>query len=273
MTKKPAVYLTLSLSLSLFSIIACAQGVGSGSAAAPKLETEDQKTIYSLGFMLGQNIKVFNLKPEELELVKKGLVDSVNGAKAEVDLDTYRQKVNQMAQTRMTADAEVQKKKGEEYAEKAAKEPGATKSASGIVQRTLTPGTGPNPAADDVVKVNYEGRLIDGTVFDSSAKHGGQPAEFPLNRVVPCWGEAVQKMKVGEKAQIVCPASVAYGDRGQPPTIPGGATLIFDVELLSASKAPAPSAADGMPPGHPPVDEKPAAPAPAPKAAATPKKK
>jgi FKBP-type peptidyl-prolyl cis-trans isomerase FkpA len=266
MTKNPAVYLTLSLSL--FSIIACAQGVGSGSSAAPaKLETEDQKTIYTLGYMLGQNIKVFNFKPEELTLVQKGLADSVAGTKSEVDLDTYRQKVNQMAQTRMTATAELEKKKGDEYAEKAAKEPGATKTATGIVIRTLTPGTGASPAADDTVKVNYEGRLIDGTVFDASAKHGGQPAEFPLNHVVPCWTEAVQKMKVGEKAQVVCPASVAYGDRGQPPTIPGGATLVFDIELVGIG--PKQAAPEGMPAGHPPVGgEKPAEP----KAPAKPKK-
>ena len=106
---------------------------------------------------------------------------------------------------------------------------------SGIVIRTITAGTGGSPAATDVVKVHYEGKLIDGTVFDSSIQQN-EPAEFPLNQVVPCWTEALQKLKKGGKAQIVCPSEVAYGDSGQPPTIPPGATLSFEVELLDFHK-------------------------------------
>jgi FKBP-type peptidyl-prolyl cis-trans isomerase FkpA len=81
------------------------------------------------------------------------------------------------------------------------------------------------------VKVNYRGTLIDGTEFDSSYKRG-QPAQFPLSGVIRCWTEGVQKMKVGGKARLVCPSEIAYGDSGHPPTIPGGATLIFEIELL-----------------------------------------
>jgi FKBP-type peptidyl-prolyl cis-trans isomerase len=102
------------------------------------------------------------------------------------------------------------------------------------VIRTITPGTGPSPTADDVVKVHYEGKLVDGTVFDSSIKRG-QPVEFPLKGVVPCWTEAVQKMKKGEKAQVVCPSSLAYGDSGRP-GIPPGATLSFEIELIDFHK-------------------------------------
>jgi FKBP-type peptidyl-prolyl cis-trans isomerase len=123
----------------------------------------------------------------------------------------------------------------QEFAETVAKEKDATKTASGVVIRTIKAGSGPSPAPEDVVKVHYEGKLIDGTIFDSSVKRG-EPAEFPLNGVVPCWTEAVQKMKKGEKAQIVCPSSAAYGDRGSPPTIPPGATLSFEVELLDFHK-------------------------------------
>src|SRR5439155_20217918 len=111
--------------------------------------------------------------------------------------------------------------------DKGAKEAGATKTASGIVMRTITPGNGPSPTPDDVVKVHYEGKLIDGTVFDSSIKRG-QPAEFPLKGVVPCWTEALQKMKKGEKAQILCLSAVAYGDRASPPVLPPSATLSFE---------------------------------------------
>jgi len=142
------------------------------------------------------------------------------------------EKINAFAQARSSAGADKEKVAGREYAEKAAKEPGASKLPSGVVYKTLTPGNGPSPAATDKVKVNYEGRLTNGTVFDSSYKRG-QPAEFGINQVIKCWTEGVQKMKVGEKARLVCPSDIAYGDHGHPPTIPGGATLVFDVELLA----------------------------------------
>ena len=127
------------------------------------------------------------------------------------------------------------KKKGVEFLEGAAKQSGAKKTNSGIVIRTITPGNGPSPGPMDIVKVHYEGKLPDGTVFDSSIKRG-EPAEFPLNQVVPCWTEALQQMKKGEKAQVVCPSQLAYGDRGSPPAVPPGATLSFEVELLDFHK-------------------------------------
>jgi FKBP-type peptidyl-prolyl cis-trans isomerase FkpA len=118
--------------------------------------------------------------------------------------------------------------------DKAAAEPGAVRTPSGMVYRELTAGTGQSPQATDTVKVNYRGTLLDGTEFDSSYKRN-EPAEFPLNRVIPCWTEGVQHMKVGGKARLTCPANLAYGEQGSPPTIPGGATLIFEIELLGVS--------------------------------------
>jgi FKBP-type peptidyl-prolyl cis-trans isomerase FkpA len=103
------------------------------------------------------------------------------------------------------------------YLDKAAAQPGAVRTPSGLVYRELRAGSGESPKASDTVKVNYRGTL---------------PAQFPLSQVIPCWTEGVQKMKVGGKSELVCPASIAYGDRGSPPVIPGGATLIFEVELL-----------------------------------------
>ena len=117
------------------------------------------------------------------------------------------------------------------YLEKAAAEQGAVKTDSGLVYRDLRVGSGGSPKASDTVTVNYRGTLVDGTEFDSSYKRN-EPASFPLSQVIPCWTEGVQKMKVGGKAQLVCPASIAYGAGGSPPTIPPGATLIFEVELL-----------------------------------------
>ena len=103
--------------------------------------------------------------------------------------------------------------------------------AAGLAVYTLiTPGTGPSPAATDTVRVHYHGTLPDGRVFDSSVDRG-QPASFPLDQVIPCWTEGVQRMRVGEKARLVCPAPLAYGDRGAGP-IPPGSPLAFEVELL-----------------------------------------
>jgi FKBP-type peptidyl-prolyl cis-trans isomerase FkpA len=124
----------------------------------------------------------------------------------------------------------------EAFLAKAAAEPGAIKTSSGLIYRDLTPGTGNSPASSDVVKVNYRGTLLDGTEFDSSYKRN-EPAEFPLNQVIPCWTEGVQHMKVGGKARLVCPSAIAYGERGSPPVIPGGATLIFEIELLEIKRS------------------------------------
>lgn len=113
----------------------------------------------------------------------------------------------------------------------AAKEAGAVVTASGLVYLSLRDGTGANPAATDTVKVHYKGTLPDGKEFDSSYKRG-QPAEFPLNRVIKCWTEGVQHMKVGGKAKLVCPSAIAYGERGVSGLIPPNATLLFEIELL-----------------------------------------
>jgi FKBP-type peptidyl-prolyl cis-trans isomerase FkpA len=118
-----------------------------------------------------------------------------------------------------------------EYLDKAAAEPGAQRTASGLVYREIKAGTGAHPTAADTVKVHYRGTLTNGTEFDSSYKRN-EPLSFPLRGVIPCWTEGVQMMKVGGKSQLVCPSGIAYGDVGHPPEIPGGATLVFEVELL-----------------------------------------
>ena len=113
----------------------------------------------------------------------------------------------------------------------AAKEPGATQTASGLVYRALKDGTGASPKATDLVKVHYKGTFPDGREFDSSYKRN-EPTEFPLNQVIPCWTEGVQRMKVGGKAKLTCPSTIAYGARGAGNVIPPNATLLFEVELL-----------------------------------------
>lgn len=117
----------------------------------------------------------------------------------------------------------------------AAKEKGAVVTPSGLVYRSLRDGSGAGPTAADTVKVHYRGTLANGTEFDSSYKRN-EPAQFPLGGVIPCWTEGVQRMKVGGKAQLVCPAAIAYGARGAGGVIPPNATLKFEVELLEIAK-------------------------------------
>lgn len=118
-----------------------------------------------------------------------------------------------------------------DLAARAAREPGAVVLPSGLVYRATAEGAGTSPSATDTVRVHYRGVLADGKEFDSSIKRG-QPAEFPLNRVIRCWTEGVQKMKPGGKATLTCPPALAYGERGAGGAIPPNATLQFEIELL-----------------------------------------
>jgi FKBP-type peptidyl-prolyl cis-trans isomerase FkpA len=200
-----------------------------GPASAPEM-TDDQKTIYSLGLSIYRSLGQFDLSPAEIELVKRAISDAAANKPA-LDLNTWGPKIQALANDRKTRVAEREKTAAKAYIEKAAAEPGAVKTDSGLVYRELTAGTGNSPAATDTVKVNYRGTFINGTEFDSSYSRN-EPAEFPLNGVIKCWTEGVQKMKVGGKSRLVCPSDIAYGDGGRP-GIPGGSTLVFEIELLS----------------------------------------
>ncbi len=216
-------------------LAAVALAVFPACANPPRLATEEDKTLYALGQIISKNLDVFQLTPHELEIVQAGIEDGVTGKPSAVDIAQYGEKIQELHRTRSAALSQKEKAEGQAYLAKAAAEKGATKTASGIVITTLTPGTGASPTATDEVKVHYEGRLVNGTVFDSSLKRG-EPATFPLNGVIPCWTEALQLMKVGGKNRIVCPAELAYGERGSPPQIRSGATLIFEVQLLDIVK-------------------------------------
>jgi FKBP-type peptidyl-prolyl cis-trans isomerase FkpA len=210
-------------------IVVCMLAITACSTSEPK--TEDQKTLYSLGVLVSKQLEILSLTPEELEFVKKGITDSVTAKKLVVEPEAYQQKIGEFAQARMKVSAEKQKEKSKAYLESAAKEKGAQKTESGLVYISLKEGTGKQPKDTDRVRVHYRGTLVDGKVFDSSVKRG-QPVEFPLNQVIKCWTEGVAKMKVGGKAKLVCPSSIAYGDSGRPPVIPGGAALVFEIDLL-----------------------------------------
>lgn len=220
-------------------LAACSQ---SPQQLTPK--TDDEKKFYALGAFVAEqmSLKNFDFTSQELDMVRSGMVDGANETSSMEleEIETFLPQIQELLDTRMGAAVERDKAAGAEYLAKAATEAGAEKTASGIVYKMVTEGTGDSPAATDEVKVHYEGRLLSGKVFDSS-KERGEPVTFPLNGVIPCWTEGVQKMKVGGSAQLVCPSDQAYGDQGNP-AIPGGSTLVFDVELLEIVKPEAAAA-------------------------------
>jgi len=220
---------------------AAAPATATASAVEPK--TDEEKTLYAMGLVMGRNLSGLGLSAADLEMLKLGMTDEALGHPKKATLEEYGPKIQAFAQGRAGAIAAKEKQASEAFLAKAASEKGAQKKPSGLIYTEVAPGTGPNPTAADTVKVHYTGKLIDGTVFDSSVERG-QPAEFRLGGVIPCWQEGVQLMKKGGKALLVCPSNLAYGDAGSPPKIKPGATLIFDVELLDISKgAPAKPAA------------------------------
>jgi FKBP-type peptidyl-prolyl cis-trans isomerase FkpA len=235
----------LTLAACALAITACNKPANapaaSASPSAPQgvaAMTDDQKTLYAMGFIAGGNFAQFKFSPEEFAVFAKGLEAASTGQKAELELATYQPRIEPFLQAKVAQArvanvgvAQARKTADAAFLAKAAAEAGATKLESGAVIQTLTAGTGASPKATSTVKVHYEGKLTDGTVFDSSLQRG-EPVEFPLNGVIPCWTQGVAKMKVGEKARLTCPSDSAYGDQGQGP-IPPGATLIFDVELIS----------------------------------------
>jgi FKBP-type peptidyl-prolyl cis-trans isomerase FkpA len=205
------------------------------SAQSATPTTDEQKTLYALGLAISQSLAVFNLSEAELTMVNAGLADGVLKREPKVNAQEFMPKVQQLQQSRLAVVSEGEKKAGADFLAKAAAEKGATKTDSGLVFSTIKAGKGDSPKATDKVKVHYHGTLINGEVFDSSVKRG-EPVTFPLNGVIPCWTEGVQRMKVGEKSRFICPSSIAYGDRGAPPKIKPGSTLIFEVELLEIVK-------------------------------------
>ncbi|MBK9089062.1 MAG: FKBP-type peptidyl-prolyl cis-trans isomerase [Holophagales bacterium] len=235
-----------ALVLALF-LAGCQKDAGAtapapAAPAAVEPKTDDEKILYAMGIVMGRNLTGLDLSAADLEMLKIGLSDEALGKEKKVSLEEFGPRIQAFAQGRAGNVAAKEKVASEAFLTKAAAEKGAQKKPSGLIYTEVAAGTGASPTAKDTVKVHYTGKLIDGTVFDSSVQRG-QPAEFTLGGVIPCWQEGVALMKKGGKAQLVCPSALAYGDAGSPPKIKPGATLIFDVELLDIGKgAPAPAA-------------------------------
>lgn len=200
-------------------------------AAAAEAAKKEDNILYVLGVAMSQSLHSFGLVGADLEVVLDGIKDGVTGAASHVNTREYMSQIQALRKQRGAAVVEAEKKMSVMFLAAAAKEPGAKKYDSGLVLTTISEGSGPSPTPTDKVKVHYHGTLRNGNVFDSSVERD-QPVTLPLSGVIACWTEAVTMMKVGGKSKLVCPSEIAYGDRGSPPTIPGGATLVFEVELL-----------------------------------------
>ena len=215
---------------------------GGGAKATPR--TVEQKALYALGFELGRDTQVFGMTPEEMEYVKAGLTAYANGEEPVVDVKALGPTIAELARTRVRARAEKEREKSKPFLEAAAKEEGAVRTESGLIFQSLQEGTGAQPTATDMVKVNYRVMLPDGKEAESSNKLDG-PDLLPVNGIVKCWNEGVRMMKVGGKARLVCPSDLVFGDRGSQ-SIPGGSAVVYEVELVGVQKN------ESAPiPGHP----------------------
>ena len=223
---------TSSFTFLTTAAIATAMIFLSGSAFAQGgAETDDEKAFYAIG--AGLSNQIMNLKPitdREFEILFQGMRDGVEGKVSDTDAAANRPRIRKLLQARQEAGIEIEKEAATAFLEAEARKPGAKKTVSGLIITELKPGSGASPEATNKVKVHYHGTLRDGTVFDSSVDRG-KPAEFPLNRVIPCWTEGVAMMQEGGKSRLVCPAEIAYGDQRKG-RIPPASALIFEVELI-----------------------------------------
>ncbi|MBW2274691.1 MAG: FKBP-type peptidyl-prolyl cis-trans isomerase [Deltaproteobacteria bacterium] len=217
--------------LALFAFLVAAAGAPSPARAADEDKDDPMQLFYILGVAVSQSLKEFNPTEDEIKQLQKGLADGASGKVSPTELAEYREGIDKLRQERMEAGAKIEKAESDKFLADAAKKKGAKKLESGVIYTETQAGKGDSPKPEETVKVHYHGTLRDGEVFDSSVDRG-EPATFPLNRVISCWTEGVGLMKPGGKATLVCPADTAYGDRGSPPRIPGGAALVFEVELI-----------------------------------------
>ncbi|HBC20662.1 MAG TPA: peptidylprolyl isomerase [Porphyromonadaceae bacterium] len=193
------------------------------------------KLSYSWGLAMGQQLRGMGVKDLNIEDFTNAVRCVFENKEPEVKPDEAQQVINAYLQELEAKATKVAKETGAKFLEENAKNEGVKVTASGLQYTVEKEGTGESPKATDEVTVHYTGRLLDGTVFDSSVSRG-EPATFPLNRVIPGWTEGVQLMKEGGKYMFFIPSELAYGAQGIPGAIPPHSTLIFEVELIKVVK-------------------------------------
>jgi FKBP-type peptidyl-prolyl cis-trans isomerase FklB len=199
--------------------------------AAPQLKTIEEQAAYAIGLEIGRDV-LSNAPDANPDLVARGVVDAMRKVKPLLAPEEAQRVLDQFTAKKLGPGAEKNLKDGLAFLAENKTKQGVLTTASGLQYFVTKAGTGRSPKETDVVRVNYTGMLLDGKVFDTTS--GKEPAEFPVNRVIPGWTEALQKMKVGDKWRLYVPSHLAYGPQGPPGgPIPPFATLIFDVELLS----------------------------------------
>ena len=189
------------------------------------------KSSYALGLGIGQQLKNMNIENFSIESFAKSIADVMSGAKTEMTAVEAQKMLNEYFQEKEAQDAKKNIEAGKAYLKENGSRDGVVTTASGLQYEVLQEGTGKSPKATDKVRCHYEGRLTDGTVFDSSYQRG-EPADFGLNQVIAGWTEGVQLMKEGAKYRFHIPYLLGYGERGAGASIPPYATLVFDVELI-----------------------------------------
>ncbi len=207
---------------------------GSGCSGAPRLATADDKTIYSLGVKLGEGLVPLDLSPHELEVLKAGLSEAVAGRAPPVDTKAAAA-VSALLARRTEARAAKEAARGPAFVRQAAREPGAVTLPSGVVYRELAAGTGSPVSDSSRVKVHLRGTLVDGTPIEDSYALGKPVVLAMGHQIVPCWTDAIMRLKVGGKAHVVCPPAAAFGDFGRPPIVAPGTTVAYDIELVDVS--------------------------------------
>jgi FKBP-type peptidyl-prolyl cis-trans isomerase FklB len=223
--KTRLVALLIAATLSAAWVIAQETLPGAANQAQPAPPTDARHYSYAIGLDLATSFRNDQLELN-LESLMKGVQDGLQGGDPQYSPELCQLALERLSQQRLDA----VKKQNEEYLVANAKAQGVQTTPSGLQYKVLKSGNGATPAAQDVVKVHYRGQLIDGTVFDES--YGGEPASLPIDRVIPGWTEALPKMKVGDKWQLVIPSALAYREQGAGDVIPPHATLVFDIELL-----------------------------------------
>jgi FKBP-type peptidyl-prolyl cis-trans isomerase len=194
-------------------------------------QTDDEKAFYAIGSGVASQLeRAKPISESELDVLVQGLRDAVRERTLAVEQKEGATLIKAMLQERESKAVEIESTAAADFLAAEAARKGAQTTDSGLIYTVIKAGNGPSPAASDKVRVHYHGTLRDGTVFDSSVDRD-KPAEFPLNRVIPCWTEGVAMMKVGGKSRLVCPAEIAYGNRSTG-RIPAGAALNFEVELI-----------------------------------------